>query len=195
VSSLKERISRLESDLRSNPMRHYIYKDLPFALFCYPPDQEWAMRREMRLLKTRIEQDTKRQIILVSLADLLWQAVERSEGLDAIIQKESKEGFEAAQTQVYDYLTDADWQPLPKLLEERLEGLDPDRNLVFLWRAGAFAPNIYRISTLLDQMKGRTNVPCVLFMPATNDDSDGLRFLGLTAQERRGSYHTKIYVD
>jgi len=192
---LKERIQRLESDLHAQPMRHYVYSDLPFAVFCYPPDQEWTMRREMRLLKTRLEKDTGRRVVLISLAELLWQAVDESEGMNALTQKECEEGFSAAQLQAYDYLSDPDWRPLPDLLAEKLQGLDANKDLVFICRAGALSPDIYRVSTLLDQMKGRTRIPCVLFMPATNDDSDGLRFMGLAVQERRGSYHTKVYID
>lgn len=195
MSSLKERIQRLESDLHAQPMRHYVYSDLPFAVFCYPPDQEWGMRREMRLLKTRLEKDTGRRIVFISLADLLWQGVDESEGMIALAQKERDEGFDAAQLQAYDYLSDPDWRPLPDLLAEKLQNLDASKDLVFIWRAGALAPDIYRVSTLLDQMKGRTRVPCILFMPATSDDSDGLRFMGLAVQERRGSYHTKVYID
>lgn len=153
------------------------------------------MRREMRLLKTRMEKDTGRRIVFISLAELLWQAVDESEGMNALTQKERDEGFDAAQLQAYDYLSDSDWRPLPDLLAEKLQNLDANKDLVFICRAGALAPDIYRVSTLLDQMKGRTRVPCVLFMPATSDDSDGLRFMGLTVQERRGSYHTKVYVD
>jgi hypothetical protein len=192
---LKERVLRLESDLKTQPMRHYIYSDLPFAVFCYPPDQEWIMRKEMCLLKTRLENDTNLRITFISLADLLWQAVDESEGMNALSQKERDEGFDAAQLQAYDYLSDKDWRPLPDLLAEKLQQMDPNRDLVFIWRAAALAPDIYRVSTLLDQMKGRTRVPCVLFMPAITDDSEGLRFMGLTVQERRGSYHTKVYVE
>lgn len=192
---LKERVLNLESDLKSKPMRHYIYSDLPFAVFCYPPEQEWAMRKEMGHLKTRLENGTDLRITLISLADLLWQAVDESEGMDALIEKERRDGFDAAQIQAYDYLSDPDWRPLPDLLAAKLENFDPNRDLVFIWRAAALGPDIYRVSTLLDQMKGRTRVPCVLFMPATTDDSEGLRFMGLTIQERRGSYHTKVYIE
>lgn len=192
---LKERVIRLESDLQAQPMRHYVYSDLPFAVFCYPPDKEWVMRKEMYRLKTRLENDTELRITFVSLADLLWQAVDESEGMGALGQKEHEDGFDAAQLQAYEYLSDPDWRPLPDLLAEKLKDLDPNKDLVFIWRASALAPDIYRVSTLLDQMKGRTRVPCVLFMPATTDDSEGLRFMGLTVQERRGSYHTKVYID
>jgi hypothetical protein len=195
MSSLKERIQRLESDLRARPMRHYVYSDLPFAVFCYPPEEEWDMRHEMEMLKTRLENDGVRRVVLISLADLLWKSIEESEGMQAIIQHEADYGFESAQQQVYDYLSDPEWRSLPILLAETLQGLDPEKDLAFIWRAGALAPDMYRVSMLLDKMKGHTRVPCVLFMPATTDGSDGLRFMGLQVQERRGSYHTKVYID
>ena len=84
MSSLKERVKTLEADLKASPMRHYIYHDLPFAIFCYPPEQEWAMRGEIERLKTRLEKDTGRTIQYVSLAELLWQAIDESEGIEAV---------------------------------------------------------------------------------------------------------------
>jgi len=194
MSSLKDRFRSLEVDLRATPMRHHVYHDLPFAIFCYPPDQEWSLRREMRLLKTRLETDNVRQVVLISLADLLWQAVDETEGIEALKALEMSDGFEAAQLQIQDYVSDPEWRPLPDLLEEQLATLDPDKDLVFIWRAGALAPNIYRVSTLLDQMKGRTKIPCVLFMPATIEGST-LRFMGIAENEGRGSYHTKVYME
>lgn len=195
MSSLKERVETLEVDLKATPMRHYIYNDLPFAIFCYPPDEEWAMRGEIERLKTRLENDTERTIRTISLADLLWQAIDESEGLEAIVELERGSGFDAAQMQVQDYLSDPDWRPLPDLLAEKLSELDPDRHVAFIVRAGALAPNIYRVSKLLDEMKGRTQVPCVLFMPATTEGSTSLRFMGIAENEGRGSYHTKVYAD
>jgi hypothetical protein len=179
LDELKGRVKTLEADLKASPMRHYIYHDLPFAIFCYPPHQEWAMRREIGLLKTRLEKDTERVIVTISLAELLWQAIDESE---------------EAQLQIQDYLSDPDWRPLPDLLAERLDALDPERHLALIVRAGALAPSIYRVSKLLDEMKGRTRVPCVLFTPATTEGRSGLRFMGIAENEGRGSYHTKVYV-
>jgi len=195
MSSLKERVRTLEADLKASPMRHHVYSDLPFAIFCYPPDQEWAMRREAGLLKTRLENDTDRTIQYISLAELLWQAIDESEGIEAVAVLERQSGFEEAQLQIQDYLSDPDWRPLPDLLAERLDALDPDHHIAFILRAGALAPNIYRVSKLLDEMKGRTRVPCVLFMPATTEGRSSLRFMGIAENEGRGSYHTKVYAD
>ena len=162
MSTLRERIRTLETDLKASPMRHYIYGDLPFAIFCYPPNEEWTMRNELRLLKTRLENDLERQVVSISLADLLWEAIDESEGMEAVTRLEQENGFDAAQLQVQDYLSDPDWRPLPDLLVERLSELDPNKHLVFIVRAGALAPNLYRVSKLLDEVKGRTQVPCVL---------------------------------
>lgn len=193
MSSLKELVLQLEADLRARPPRHYIYADLPFALFCYPPQQEWQMRAEMLRLKTRLENAGLWKVTLISLAELLWQAIEESEGIQALMELERERGFHAAQAQVHQYLSDPDWRPLPNLLAERLAPLNPQTDLAFLWRAAALAPRLYRVSTLLDRMKGKTAVSCVLFMPATLSEGDGLRFMGITDAQPSGSYHTKVY--
>ena len=55
MSSLKERIELLESDLKAVPPRISVYHDLPFAILRYDPDEEWELRREVKLLATRLE--------------------------------------------------------------------------------------------------------------------------------------------
>jgi hypothetical protein len=193
--NLKQRIETLEADLKATPMRHHVYHDLPFAVFCYAPNQEWQMRKEIQLLKTRLEKDIDRAVSIISLAELMWQSVDESEGVEEVASLERQDGFDAAQEMIQDYLSDPTWRPLPDLLAERLAQLNPDRHLVFLVRAGGLAPNVYRVSKLLDEMKGRTRVPCVLFMPATTEGKSSLRFMGIAENEGRGSYHTKVYAE
>jgi hypothetical protein len=55
MSSLKERIELLESDLKAVPSRISVYHDLPFAILRYDPVDEWELRREIKLLATRLE--------------------------------------------------------------------------------------------------------------------------------------------
>jgi hypothetical protein len=196
TSLLLERVKRLEHDLRQRPMAHYLHYDLPFAAFCYPPAEEWLMRGEMARLKTRLENDHVCRVVYISLSELLWQAVDESEpeGMQGIVDLEKQSGFEAAEAQISDYLSDPSYRPLPQLLAARLKGLDPERDLAFICRAGALAPNIYLVSKLLDEMKNKTRVPCVLFMPATTEAAT-IRFMGITAHEGRGSYHVRVYAD
>ncbi|MBN1316702.1 MAG: DUF1788 domain-containing protein [Anaerolineales bacterium] len=190
--SLKERIELLEKDLTTVPPRISVYHDLPFAILRYDPDQEWEVRRQARLLATRLGNHGK-QVHLISLADLLWQAIQETEGIDAIVEMEREWGFEAAQEQVTTYLSDKDWRPLPDILAEKVESLDPKKDIVFLIRAGAMGPAIYQMSKLLDEMHGRTLVPTILFYPGTLEGTTGLRFMGLKDREALGNYRVKIY--
>lgn len=190
--SLKERVDLLEKDLKATPPRVSVYGDLPFAILRYGPEEEWDVRREAKLLATRLGA-FGREVKFVSLADLLWQAVDETEGLDAVVQLERQRGFEAAQEQITTYLSDADWRSLPDLLAERLKSLDPQRHVVFLTRAAAMAPAVYHMSKLLDEMQGRTRVITILFYPGTLDGTTGLRFMELKDREALGNYRVKIY--
>jgi hypothetical protein len=150
------------------------------------------MRRELDLLATRLAGAGK-EVILISMADLLWKAIEESEGLDTIIELEKTMGFWKAQEQVTTYLSDSDWKPLSNLLTERLKDLDPKRNIAFLSRAASMAPAIYPMSRLLDEMHGRTRVTTILFYPGTIEGTTGLRFMDLEDKEVQGNYRVKIY--
>ncbi|GAI15839.1 unnamed protein product, partial [marine sediment metagenome] len=75
--SLKDRIEYLESDIKAKPIRIAAYSDFPFAIFRYLPDKEWVLRKEIRLLKTRVEQE-KKNVHLWSMADLVWESLSKS---------------------------------------------------------------------------------------------------------------------
>lgn len=192
MSSLKERIEWLERELPPNPPRFKIHEDLPFAILRYDPTEEWDVRREVRLLATRLEAKG-RPVTVISLAELLWQAIDENEGIEAVGALERERGFEAAQEQVNTYLSDEDFTPLPRLVAERLNALDPERDLAFLVRAASLAPAVYHISKLLDELQGRTRVPTVLFYPGEPVGTNSLRFMGLTSLHSPPSYRVKIY--
>jgi len=196
VLSLGDRIELLEQDLRAVPPGFIMSSDLPFAIFRYDPshpdESEWRLRREIQLLATRIQNTTSKRIHVVSLAKLYWRSNEESEGVEAVAQLERERGFRAAERQVNSYLADPDWRPLPALLIEESKAMWPAADIMFLYRAGVFAPTSYRVSSLLEQMMGRLKVPSVLFYPGTWKGS--LNYMGLRADdEPLGSYRVKIY--
>jgi hypothetical protein len=192
MSSLADRIDLLEADLKAVPPRISVYHDLPFAILRYHPNEEWELRRQIRLLATRLA-DTGKQVHFVSMAQLLWEAIAQTEGLEAVVELERQRGYEAAQEQVTVYLSDRDWKPLPQLLRTKLDKLDPTKSIVFLTRAAAMAPAIYHMSKLLDEMQGRTRVTTILFYPGTLEGTTGLRFMDLADREALGNYRVKIY--
>src|SRR5262245_24540864 len=145
MSSLKERLELLESDLKAVPPRISVYHDLPFAIFRYDPAAEWDLRREAKLLATRLEA-TGRAVQIIPMSEFLWRAIDETEGLDAVVELERQRGYCAAQEQVTTYLSDRDWRPLAGLLAERLADYDPAKAVVFLTRVAAMAPGIYDMS-------------------------------------------------
>ncbi len=192
MSSLKERIELLEDDLRAHPPRISAYSDLPFAILRYAPDEEWELRRQIVLLATRLGTAGK-DAHIISLAALLWEAIDATEGLDAVVRVERDRGFERAQDVVTTYLSDPDWSPLPGMVAQQLRGLDPERHVAFLTRAAALSPAIYHMSKLLDEMQGRTAVTTILFYPGELSGATNLRFMNLKGQEALGNYRVKIY--
>jgi hypothetical protein len=192
MSSLKERIEFLENDLKAVPPRISVYHDLPFAILRYDPDEEWELRREVKLLATRLEA-TGKEVHLIPMSDFLWKAIDETEGLDEVVGLERSRGYPAAQDQVTTYLSDRDWRPLADLLAERLAKLQPGKSIAFLTRVAAMAPGIYHMSKLLDQIQGKTRVTTILFYPGSIEGTTGLRFMDLKDRDALGNYRVKIY--
>ncbi|MDL1970728.1 MAG: DUF1788 domain-containing protein [Candidatus Desulfofervidaceae bacterium] len=193
--SLSERLEKLEQDLLADPPRISAYHDLPFAIFHYPPKDEFRMRKQIKLLVTRLS-NVGKSVHVISLARILWQIIEETEGLSAIVQEEKELGFLRAQETVNILLSDEDFMPIAGELSKRLLELKPKKDLVFLVRVGALGPAIYRSAKLLDEMhKKRILVPIILFYPGTCEGERNLRFLDLPTRENAGgySYRVKIY--
>lgn len=198
MSSLKDSIALLESDLKAVPPRISVYHDLPFAIFRYDPTAEWDLRREIRLLETRLL-GVGKDVHIIPMSDLLWSALERvhekddDEGLEAVIELEKQRGFVEAQQQLTTYLSSKVWVPLWDLLAERLAPLDPQNSIVFLTRVAAMSPGIFHMSMLLDKMHGKTKVTTILFYPGSIEGTTGLRFMDLKDRDALGNYRVKIY--
>ena len=100
MSDLEHRIKHgLEPVLELADPRERIsaYHDMPYALFRYEPDEEFDLRKQVRLLETRLTQKGK-HIKRISLAECLneamcsqrplqdWFAAEREQGTDTIVE-------------------------------------------------------------------------------------------------------------
>lgn len=179
-------------------MQIRVYQDLPFAIMRYDPSDEWELRREIKLLATRLEAFGK-VVHIISMSELLWSALEQveqkdnDEGLAAVIALEKERGYLEAQQQVTTYLSSKVWVPLWELLSERLASVNSENSVVFLSRVAAMSPGIFHMSMLLDKMHGKTKVPTVLFYPGSIEGTTGLRFMDLKDRDALGNYRVKIY--
>ena len=192
MPSFHERLSMLEDDLKATPVRISAYHDLPFCVFHYDPKSEFQTRREMKLLATRLG-NVGKSVLTISIAELLWEAIDSNDNIDSLADEEKQFGFERAQETVNKYLTDEAFSPLPMLLSGKLSKLDPKKNVAFLNRAASLAPSIYQVSQLLGQMQGKTLVPTVIFYPGSVEGTTGLRFMDMSDRIPMGSYRVKIY--
>lgn len=190
MSSLREQLEQLENDLSLDKIAISPYHDLPFAIFRYEPNLEFEMRKEIKLLATRLNNKNK-NIEIISLADLYYESISNEGGIESLLKEEKEFSFERAQESLNVILSDPDYTPITKLLEAKLNKISKKNTIVFLYRAGIFAPNAFKISVLLDYMKGKTDIPCVLFYPGSLKDNI-LYFMDLFDQPP-GSYHVNIY--
>ena len=198
MSSLKDSIAPLESDLKAVPPRIGVYHDLPFAIMRYNPTEEWELRREIKLLSTRLEA-VGRTVHIIPMSELLWSALEKvyekddDEGFEAVVALEKQRGYVEAQQQLSTYLSGNVWVPLWDLLAERLAAINPENSVVFLTRVAVMSPGIFHMSMLLDKMHGRTKVTTVLCYPGSIEGTTGLRFMELKDRDALGNYRVKIY--
>jgi len=191
MSDWKGRLTKgLEPILRLPDPRPQIsaYHDMPYAIFLYPPDAEFGLRAEVRLLRTRLEQAGKR-VTVISLADCLARALAETVPMDDLIAAEKSVGLDAAIETIHEVL--GNYRPLHELVVAMLPAeADPLRDVVFIVRAGALYP-VYRTSSLLEQLKGFVHVPSILFYPGELDGVAGLRFMGVLDAEH--NYRPKIF--
>ncbi len=182
---------KLEPVLRSPDPRRNIsaYHDMPYAIFLYPPEEEFNVRQEFALLRTRLEQAGKR-VTTISLAECLHTALEiEGMGTEALVDTEKSVGLEPTIETIHQILSE--YQPLDALVAKRIpKDADPLRDVVFIVRVGALFP-IYRTSSLLEQLKGKVHVPAVLCYPGELDGAAGLRFMGVLDAEH--NYRPKIF--
>jgi hypothetical protein len=165
------------------------YNNMPYAIFRYPPEDEFAVRSEISLLQTRLEQAGKK-VTRISLAECLTAAMEgESITFIDLAEQEKSLGLAPAIETVHNILSE--FQPLDQLVLGRMpQSPDPFRDIVFIVRAGALFP-FYRTSSLLEQMMGTVLVPAVLFYPGELDGAAGLKFMGILDAEH--NYRPKIF--
>ena len=165
------------------------YHDMPYAIFRYAPEAEFDLRQEIDMLVTRLENAGKR-VTRISLAECLGTAIE-AEGITIadLLETESSTGVATMVDTIHGILGNS--CPLVDLVAARLpDDQSPIKDVVLLTRTGALFP-VYRSHALLEQLKGRLNVPAVLFYPGDLDGPTGLSFMG--ALDPDPNYRPRIF--
>lgn len=165
------------------------YHDMPYALFRYDPEDEFALREQVTLLETRLSQKGKR-VHRVSLAQCLDAAMCMQRPLPDWFDAEREHGTETVVETVHAVLSEGESALVDLVASQLPEEGAPLHEIVFVLRTGALFP-MYRTFSLLEQLKGRVHVPTVLFYPGVLDGAAGLRFMGVLDAEH--NYRPKIF--
>ncbi|MCK1365184.1 BREX protein BrxB domain-containing protein [Bradyrhizobium sp. 62] len=164
------------------------YHDMPYAIFRYDPEQEYPLRRELTMLRTRLVQKSKR-VTKISLAECLNEAMASMRPMEDWFEAERNGTVEETVQTITNILED--YAPLVDLVAKRMPAdPDPRTDVVLINRTGALFP-VYRTFSLLEQLKGRVLVPTILFYPGDLDGASGLRFMGVLDAEH--NYRPKIF--
>lgn len=167
------------------------YREMPLCIFLYEPSCEFALRQELSLLKTRLEQRGKR-ILKVSLMECLTEALALAGITPAELAENEKmlgtNGHKTVAQTVHQILSE--YQPLDRLVLSKVpEDADPYRDILWITRAGALYP-CYRTSTLIEHFQAKLRIPGVLFYPGEIVPPAGLSFMGIHDAEH--NYRAKV---
>ena len=193
LPSLARRIADLETALLS-PDSFGPSTDMPFAIFVYEPTHELEMRKEVELLRTRL-QNEGRDVSLVDLGKLMWECLRSHPGgPEALFQLEkSGEGLSKVVGDARTLLIGSRQDqagPLERRVIAHLRQLDQQNGIGLLMRAGELFP-IYRTSALLERMISVLRVRTVLFFPGTLRGATELSFMGV--REPSPNYRPRIF--
>lgn len=150
----------------------------PCIVYLYPPQDEYTVRAELDDLR-RWLQSRDIHPVVVSLAELFWQAIDESGFAEQIEQAEkSGQGDPDVLCELHNSIRQILLQP-PSLADRVLAVLEnaPERSAAFLYRAGALYP-CFRTSSLLDELRERIQIPLALLYPGRLVGDYGLSFMG-----------------
>ena len=186
---------QLTADILANPMRISAHHDMPFAILCYPACKEMLARKQIRLCAARVGESGHRTVRFLSIASLFWDSIEGAHGLQKLYDYEQSWGFERTENKLFKLLGSEKHAALQRRLAETISQYSADQDIVFIVRANALAPRHYRVSTLLEGLYRKTQVPCILFYPGAYEGGNSLRFMDMSGETHLASpqYRVKIY--
>ncbi|MFW9880156.1 MAG: BREX protein BrxB domain-containing protein [Candidatus Thorarchaeota archaeon] len=162
--------------------------DWPFAIFQYDPKDELLIRKQIKLLKSRLK---TKNIIEISLSDIFWDRLKKVD-LNRLFESEREHGLERTIDTIHSVLSDDEDEEgaIEDLIEKKLTEEYPSNTIIFLVRVGVLFP-VYRTSAILENLYQKIKLSTILFYPGTKIASHGLKYMGLT--EPNYNYRGKIY--
>lgn len=193
MKSLDEALKELELDLSFRPPRISAHSDMPYAIFVYPPTDEFLLRKKLRLLSIKLREMYSRRITFISISKLVWKIIKEFNEKD-LYKTEVLRGFAAGELHINRLITSADFRPISNIVLEKMSQLSPENDIVFIVRAGGFAPFICRTSWLIENLHNKTMVPIILFYPGSVEEGTNLKFFNLPDKGAISAYNYRVKI-
>ena len=155
----------------------------PYHVYVYPPAKEWDVRSDLGELAGWLAKSPRNvPSISVSLAEVLWKAIDESGWTEELFtQERDVAGDVAAQAEVHRAVAELLRRPIPfsqRVITEIRSQIDSEHPAaVFLYRAGSLFPS-FRTSGLLDDLRSNlTDIPVTLLYPGDLHGDFGLSFM------------------
>jgi hypothetical protein len=203
--NLDTRLAALKRDLlHSSGPAISTSRNYPFAIFWYPPDDEYQARERIVTLGDDLRRDgwNVGSIDLMGLLLTYLAEVEDGGVLDALEEEECRL-YRAHQgnfnpqinmlaNELGPHFDAHDGFPARVLgeIKEKTKENVPDRSVVFLSRIGGLYP-FYRTSALLRFLDQGVRVPTIVLYPGVHTDQNALSFMGEMDADR--DYRPRIY--
>lgn len=155
----------------------------PYQLYVYRPEDEWKVRTEMQDLRRWLEApDQRTTCVAVSLAEVLWEALDERGRLDDLAAMEEEAAGDPlalaeAHRAVAEVLREEPTVADRVVRRVTAAGGGKPRVAVFLYRSGSLYPAM-RTSAILEDLLGRVQRPVTLLYPGSVEGEFGLRFMG-----------------
>lgn len=165
----EELVDYVDSGVTSSP---------PYYAYVYSPRDEFAVRQELQRLADWLRARNVSPAS-ISLAKLLWQAIDDSGYREQIEREEIAADGEASVLERLSIDINQILMSPPTLADRVIMAVErfDERAVAFLYRAGALYPT-FRTSALLDDLRERLERPVVLLYPGRLVGSYGLSFMG-----------------
>lgn len=203
--SLENRIETLKKDLL-HPAGPCIStnRNYPFALFQYPPHEEFKMRATLLELLDTLRSKAWTILNVDLLATFIEYLDQQEEGelIEALIQEEKlqytasrknhKMPLKVLQNSLDIFLKNPEAYPkaIFNNITEKTAHRDPAKTVVFLSRIGGLYP-FYRSSSLLRHLDKGIKVPTIVLYPGERTEQNHLSFMGEMEADR--DYRPRIY--
>jgi len=154
-------------------------KSAPVFYFRYPPEMMLTVKKHLPRLTSRVKQEAGQEVRRISLADLIWEIVDKSGRWDDWLGLESDADPDQVNEAVRDVLRQGN-----TLINRVTEAITsaPEGTIVFLTEAELLHPYL-RTRVIEEYLHNKAAVCTIIFYPGERSGQFGLKFLGFYKED------------